>query len=78
MSALQSEVYEAFRAADIPEDKALKAATALGKRDEDVAAAFTKRGGEIASLKGDMLVVKSMLGFVLALVTAVFGKLFLH
>ena len=36
MSALQSEVYEAFRAIDIPEDKALKAAAALSKRADDV------------------------------------------
>jgi hypothetical protein len=29
MSVMQSEVFEAFRAIDIPEEKALKAATAL-------------------------------------------------
>lgn len=47
MSNLQSEVFEAFRAIDIPEDKALKAATALSKRDDDV-----------ASLKGELLGLK--------------------
>ena len=33
---LQREVFEAFRAIDIPEDKALRAAEALGKRNDDV------------------------------------------
>jgi len=41
---MQAEVFEAFRAIDIPEDKALKAATALSKRDDDV-----------ASIKSDVL-----------------------
>jgi hypothetical protein len=30
---MQTEVFEAFRAIDVPEDKALKAAAALSKRD---------------------------------------------
>ena len=67
MSAMQSEVYEAFRAIDIPEDKALKAAAALSKRDD-----------EVASVKGELLVIKWMMGFVLAFQVAIFGKLFLH
>ena len=32
MSVMQSEVFEAFRAIDIPEDKALRAAAALSRR----------------------------------------------
>ena len=64
---MQSEVFEAFRAIDIPEDKALKAAAALSKRDDDVAA-----------LRGDLLVLKWMMGFVLAFQVAIFAKLFLH
>ena len=67
MSAMQSEVHEAFRAIDIPEDKALKAAAALSKRDD-----------EVASVKGELLVIKWMMGFVLAFQVAIFGKLFLH
>jgi hypothetical protein len=67
MSNLQSEVFEAFRAIDIPEDKALKAATALSKRDDDV-----------SSLKGELLVIKWMMGFVLAFQVAIAVKLFLH
>lgn len=67
MSAMQSEVHEAFRAIDIPEDKALKAAAALSKRDD-----------EVASVKGELLFIKWMMGFVLAFQVATFGKLFLH
>ncbi|MFN3076367.1 MAG: integrase [Alphaproteobacteria bacterium] len=67
MSTMQSEVFEAFRAIDIPEDKAMKAATALGKRDDDV-----------STLKADMNLVKWMLGFVLAFQIAIFMKMFVH
>ena len=67
MSSMQAEVFEAFRSIDIPEDKALKAATALGQRDQDV-----------ASLKSDMSVMKWMMGFVLAFQVAIFAKLFIH
>ena len=65
MSVMQSEVFEAFRAIDIPEDKALKAATALSKRDDDV-----------SSLKSELLLLKWMMGFVLAFQVAIFAKLF--
>ena len=67
MSAMQSEVYEAFRAIDIPEDKALRAAAALSKRDDDV-----------ASIKAELNVIKWMMGFVLAFQAAIFTKLFMH
>ena len=56
-----------MRSIDIPEDKALKAATALGQRDSDV-----------VSLKTDMSVMKWMMGFVLAFQVAIFVKLFIH
>ena len=52
MTTLQSEVFEAFRSIDVPEDKAIKAATALSRRDD-----------EVSSLQADMLVLKWMLGF---------------
>ncbi len=67
MSAMQSEVFEAFRAIEIPEDKALKAATALSKRDDDV-----------ISIKSELVLVKWMVGFVLAFQIAVAVKLFIH
>ncbi len=46
--------FEAFRAIEIPEDKALKAAAALSKRDDDV-----------ASLKTDTAILKWMMGLCL-------------
>ena len=67
MSAMQSDMFEAFRAIDIPEDKALKAATAMSKRDDDV-----------SSLKSELLVIKWMMGSVLAFQVAIFVKTFLH
>jgi len=67
MTVLQSEVFEAFRAIDIPEEKALKAAAALSKRDDDVSA-----------IKGELLPMKWMLGFVLAFQIAIAMRLFVH
>ena len=67
MTAMQSEVFEAFRSMDVPEDKAIKAAQALRERDDDG-----------ATLKGDMVMVKWMLGFVLPFQVASFVKLFVH
>jgi hypothetical protein len=67
VSNLQSEVFEAFRAIDIPEEKALKAATALSRRDDDV-----------LSLKRDMAVLKWMVGTLYPLVLAILVKLFIH
>jgi hypothetical protein len=64
---VQAEAFEAFRSIDIPEDKALKAATALGQRDQDVAA-----------LKTDMSAMKWMMDFALAFQVAIFAKLFIH
>ncbi|MDG5493710.1 integrase [Niveispirillum sp. SYP-B3756] len=66
MSTMQTEVFEAFRAIDIPEEKALKAASALSKRDEDV-----------TGLKSDVNIIKWMMGFVLAFQVAIFVKLFM-
>ena len=67
MSVMQSEVYEAFRAIDIPEEKALKAATALSKRD-----------GDVSGLKSELLVIRWMMVFVLAFQVVIFAKLFMH
>ncbi len=67
MTTMQSEVYEAFQSIDVPEDKAVKAAAALSKRDDDV-----------GTLKSDMNLMKWMLGFVLAFQIGIFVKLFIH
>ncbi len=65
MSTMQSEVFEAFRSIDIPEDKALKAAGALAKRDDDV-----------TGLKADVQLMKWVVGFVLAFQVAFVGSTF--
>lgn len=67
MSVMHSEVFEAFRAIDIPEDKALQAAAALSRRDDDV-----------STLRNELLVIKWMMGFVLAFQVAIFARLFMH
>jgi hypothetical protein len=67
MSTMQAEAFEAFRSIDISEEKALRAATALGQRNSDV-----------TSLKSDMSLMKWMMGFVLAFQVAIFVKLFIH
>jgi hypothetical protein len=67
MTTMQSEVFEALRSIDIPEDKAMKAAGALSERDKDV-----------SSIKGELLVIKWMMGFVLAFQVAIFARLFMH
>lgn len=67
MTTVQSEVFEAFRTLGIAEEAAMKAAAALGRRDDDV-----------AGLHRDMAVMKWMLGAVLAFQVAIFIKLFLH
>jgi hypothetical protein len=67
VTTIQSEVFEAFRDVGVPEDKAMKAASALSPRDEDV-----------VSLSRDMTLLKWMMGFVLAFQVAIFVKQFIH
>lgn len=67
MSAVQSEDFEAFRAIDIPEGKALRAAETLGRRDDDV-----------TSIKGDLTIMKWMVGTLYPLTFAILLKLYIH
>ncbi len=67
MSVTQSEVFEAFRAIDIPEDKAMKAAAALNKHTE-----------EFHTVKAEIVLIKWMLGVIVAFQVATFVKLFVH
>lgn len=67
MSTIQAEVFEAFRAIDVPEEKAMKAAQALSRRD-----------GDVIDIKRDLAVLKWMLGTLYPLVLAILVKLFLH
>jgi hypothetical protein len=61
---MRTEVFEAFRAIDIPEEGS---ESRRGKREDDV-----------ASLKTGAAILKWMMGFVLAFQVAIFAKLFLH
>jgi hypothetical protein len=65
MSVMQSEVFEAFRAIDVPENKAMRAAIALS------------RGDDVTSIKSELMLIKWMMGFVLAFQIGIFAKLFL-
>jgi len=67
MSIMISEVYDAFVAAGAPEEKARKAAEAL-----------TVHENRFSKIEADLLVLKWMVGFVLALLAAIALKLFLH
>jgi hypothetical protein len=77
-SAMQSEVYGAFRQRGAAEDKALEAAAVLGKRDEDPTEAVTDITLPIAGVKGEQIVHRWMLGCILATRVAVAFKLFSH
>lgn len=67
MSIMISEVSDAFVAAGAPDDKARKAAEAL-----------TVHENRFAKIEADLLVLKGMVGFALALLAAIALKLFLH
>ena len=67
MTFMVSEVYDALIAAGSPEDKARKAAEALTKNED-----------RLAKIDAELLLIKWMLGFVLALQVAIAAKLFLH
>jgi hypothetical protein len=77
MTTVESEVYEALRAIDIPEDKAIKAAIALSKRHDDATfgrANLSSYNDDVAKLRRDTTVLKWMLGLLLALQIAIFVK----
>ena len=65
MSAMQTEVFEAFRAIDVPEDKALRAAAALAsafaKTEDETARSFTKRDGAIDRLGAEVMALGTKL-----------------
>jgi hypothetical protein len=67
MTTMISEVYDALVSAGAPEEKARKAAESLTKNDD-----------RLAKIEGELLVIKWMMGFVLAFQVAIFAKLFLH
>jgi hypothetical protein len=73
MSTMITEVYEAFISAGAPEDKAKAAAKAVAEYDSR----FNRIDSDLALVKAEMVVLKWMLGFVLAGVVSLVLKNFL-
>jgi hypothetical protein len=73
MSAMQAEVFEAFRSIAVPEDKALKAAEALSRGAEvpEIKKDIAILKFDVAALKADMTLVKWMIGTLFPLVFAI-------
>ena len=69
MATMISEVYEAFRSADVPDERAREAADALSS--ENVA---TK--SDVSELKATQKLHSWMVGFNLVVTMAIFWKLF--
>jgi hypothetical protein len=96
MTIMLTEVYDAFMAAGVPDDKARKAAEALSSteprfdkpdaRIDKLEATLNARNDRLESkfearfvkIDGEQLLLKWMIGFVLAFQLAIFAKLFLH
>ena len=67
MSTMNSEVYDALIDAGATETKAREAATSIAQYDSDIAAEM---------IKASLLVIKWMVGFVLAFVAAMTWRMF--
>ena len=80
-----SEVYDAFLAAGTPEDKARKAAETLAdfdnrftRTDRAVLNLDSKFDAAVLKLQSEIVRIKWMLGFNLAMNVAILTRLFLH
>ena len=67
MSTMIFEVFDAFRSAGVPEDKAKKAAEAISNET-------TATKDDVVRIERELAVIKWMLGAVLALAIANFAK----
>ena len=56
----------------------MKAAAALSKRDEDVFGVLNKHTDEFHTIRAEILLMKWMIGVVVAFQVAIFVKLFIH
>jgi hypothetical protein len=78
---MEAEVYEAFKAIGIPDDKASAAAQALSKPKPEIsafAADLEKVRSDIASLKTGVAVLQCGVGITIASVLSLVAKAFLH
>ncbi len=76
MTTMISEVYDAFRSVGVPEEKARKAAEALSSDAVATKGDMLKLDKEMAAMRTDIVVLKWMVGLVIALAVANFGKQF--
>jgi hypothetical protein len=74
VSTMISEVYDAFIAAGTPEDKARKAAETLANYDNR----FSRIDGEVLKVQSELLLLKWMVGFDIALNVAILTRSFFH
>jgi hypothetical protein len=72
MATMISEVYDALLAAGAPEDKARKAAEAIAGYENR----FSRIDNDLTALRGEMALVKWMLGSNLAMTVAILWKVF--
>lgn len=76
MTTMINELYDALRKAGVDEDIARKAAQAvLGAEDKDKLVTKDHLQAQLAEVKGEITLIKWMLGFNLAVSTAVLFKL---
>ena len=69
-----SEIFDAFLAAGTPEDKARKAAETLANTDDR----FSRIDGAILKVQSELVLLRWMVGFALAMNAAILTRLFLH
>jgi hypothetical protein len=74
VSTMISEVYDALIAAGAPEDKARKAAETLANYDNR----FSRLDGAVLKLESELVLVKWMVGFGIAMNVAILSRLFFH
>ena len=75
-----SEIYDALASAASPEDKARRAAEAVARDDRlgKIDDRLLKIEERLTKAEGESLLIKWMMGFVLAFQVAIFTKLFFH
>lgn len=66
MSTMIAEVYDAFRSAGVPEEKALKAASAMAAETTATKADIAKLEKELVAINGKITLVQWMVGVVIA------------
>ena len=72
MSTMISEVYDALKEAGASEEKSRKAAEALASYDNH----FAKIENDLTAIRGELALVKWMVGFNLAIAVATLWKVF--